>query len=91
MCLASCYCYLDSISINISGNDFYPLNVRMCDWNDIANWIADHDGVNPIEYQRALLNCGIKCFLFGKFYLLLLGWIFMDDLSKGNWRAIAIC
>ncbi|KAL4479155.1 hypothetical protein ABPG72_008985 [Tetrahymena utriculariae] len=32
-----------------------------------------------------------SAYMLGKFYLLLLCLFFMDDLSKGNWRAIAIC
>ncbi|KAL4432738.1 hypothetical protein ABPG74_011559 [Tetrahymena malaccensis] len=32
-----------------------------------------------------------SAYMLGKFYLLLLCVFFMDDLSKGNWRAIAIC
>lgn len=32
-----------------------------------------------------------SAFLLGKLYLLLLGIVFLDDLSHGNWRAIALC
>jgi hypothetical protein len=62
MRFASVHRYLDSISINLPGNDFHPVDVWMRDWDDSADWSADHDRVNPVEYQRALSDCRIKCF-----------------------------
>jgi len=70
MRLASAHRYLDSISIDLPGNDFHSFDVRMRNRDDTADWGTDHDGVNPVEYQRALSYCSIKCFFIRQILLI---------------------